>query len=281
LDLDSISVFRQPSGLAHQISRVVGPIKMHDGVFTGGSGELASPQPPSKPPHLSERISGDAIDGKLTLDVVADLREEPDYKLQVTLSRGRLESYAQQYLRGQSGLAGVMNGWLFLWGRGKSEEQIKGRGALQIAPAAIYELPVFVKIFQALRLDAVDRTAFERADVLYHIDNSRFSFDTIDLVGNAISLRGRGYVRFDGAMQFDFYSMLAKNQVRIPVIHEIAGMLSRGWVGVKVWGHVGAPQTRIIPVPEVDAALKQFLGTFEPSQTKQRQKAGPFQYFQP
>ena len=277
LDLDSISVFRQASGLAYQITRVVGPISLQDGQFTGGSRALTTPTPPARAPHLSDRISGDMIDGKLTVDVVADLREEPDYRMQITLSRGRLETYAQQYLRGQSNLAGVINGWLFLWGKGRGEEQLKGRGELQVAPAALYELPVFVQIFRALRLDAVDRTAFDRADVLFNIENSRFNFDAIHLIGTAINLHGRGYVRFDGALQLDFYSMIARSQIRIPVIHEIAGILGRGWVGVKVTGHVGAPETRIVPIPEFDEALKQFLGAFDQPPPKARPKPGPSQ----
>lgn len=268
LDLDSISVFRESSGLSHQISRVVGPIRLQDNVFTAGSRSMVMPVAGPQAP-LNERITGDFIDGTLTLDVVADLRGEPDYRLLVTLSRGRLESYAQQYLRGQTNLAGIMHGWLQLWGKGRSEEQLKGRGELQIAPAALYELPLFVKMFSDLRLNASDRTAFDRADVVYSIDNSRFNFDTIDLVGRAISLRGRGYVRFDGGMQLDFYSMLSRNQMRIPIVDEIRGMLTRGWVGVKVTGNIGSPQTRIVPVPEFDEAMKQFLGSFEQPQQRQ------------
>ena len=122
---------------------------------------------------------------------------------------------------------------------------------------------MFVQVFRMLRLDAGDRTAFDRADVLFNIDSSRFNFDAIHLKGNTINLHGRGFVRFDGAMQLDFYSMLARNSIGIPVVHEIAGFLGRGWVGVKVGGHVGAPQARMVPVPELDEALKQFLGTFE------------------
>ena len=267
LDLDSISIFRQPSGLAHQITRVVGPIRLREGEFTAGSREMVLPSkdansvPARVPP--AERISGDAIDGKLTLDALADLRAETNYRVNVSLSQGRLERYAQQYLRGQSDVAGVMNGWLSVSGQGASADQLHGRGKLQIAPAALYQLPLFVHMFRELRLDSPDRAAFERADLVFNIGNSRFNFEAIDLVGNAISLKGRGYVRFDGVMQLDFYSMLARNQVRIPIIHEIAKKLSRGWVGVKVTGSIGSPQTSIIPVPEFNDAVKQFLGTFD------------------
>jgi len=265
LDLDSLSVFRQTTGLAYQITRVTGPISLQDGIFVGGAPILASPSPPIRPPQLSERLSGDIFDGKATLDVVADLRQEPDYRMQVTLSRGRLETYARQYLRGQSNLAGVINSWLFLWGKGTAQDQLHGRGELQIAPAALYELPIFVQMFQVLRLDAVDRTAFDRADIRYQIENSRFQFDAIHLMGKAISLHGRGFVRFDGIMQLDFYSMLARRQIGIPVLQELTGALTRGWVGVKVTGSVGAPETRVVPVPEFDEAMKQFLGTFDPT----------------
>ncbi len=267
LDLDAISIFRQTSGLAHQITRVVGPIRLQEGVFTAGSHVMAlqPKQSNSGPGRIppSERIVGDAIDGKLTLDAVADLRAEPDYQVFLTLSHGRLERYAQQYLRGQSDVAGMMNGQMSLAGRGAAADQMQGRGRLQIAPAALYQLPLFVQMFRALRLDSPDRTAFERADLIFNIGNSRFNFETIDLVGNAISLRGRGHVRFDGAMQLDFFSMLARSQIRFPMIHEIASKLSRGWVGVKVTGSIGAPQTRVVPVPEFDDAMKQFLGTFD------------------
>ncbi|MBS0201784.1 MAG: hypothetical protein JSS49_02710 [Planctomycetes bacterium] len=271
LDLDSVSVFRLANGLAHQISNIKGPFKLENSMFTAGSAKMATPSPEVVP--QSERICCDAIDGLLTVNATANLQNEPEYRVGIGLYRGKLETYARQYLREQSNLAGSMNGFLYLWGKGKSEDQIRGQGNLVIAPAALYELPLFVKLFRSFGLDPRNDVAFDRADVLYTIQNSRFNFNTIDLRGNAISLRGRGYVQFDGAMQLDFYSKLARNQIRIPVIHEIADLLSRGWMGVKVSGNVGSPETRILTLPELDDAMKQFFGTFDPQSQRSMPRA--------
>ncbi len=262
LDLDSISVFRQPSGLSHQITRVAGPIRLQQGQLTAGARAVVLPAKGATAPSLSEQIVGEAIDGKLTLNAVVDLRTEPEYRASLTLTKGRLERYAQKYLRGQSDVAGIMNGWLNLSGRGTSAEQVQGRGKLLIAPAALYELPLFVQMFRTLRLDASDRIAFDQAAVEFNIGNSRFNFNRILLEGQAISLRGQGYVRFDGEMQLDFLSMMAQSRLRVPLLNEIANRLSRGWVGVKVTGNVGTPQTQTIPFPEFDDSMKQFLATF-------------------
>ena len=262
LDLDSVSVFRLDNGLAHQISNIKGPFKLENSVFTAGSRKMSTPSP--EVVQRSEQICCDVIDGILMVNATAELLDEPEYRVGIALFRGKLETYARQYLREQSNLAGLMNGWLYLWGKGKSEDQIRGQGKLLIAPAALYELPLFVKLFRSFGLDPRNDVAFDRADVLYTIENSRFNFNTIDLRGNAISLRGRGYVQFDGAMQLDFYSKLARSQFRFPVIHEIADLLSRGWMGVKVVGNVGNPETRILTLPELDEAMKQFFGTFDP-----------------
>lgn len=260
LDLDSLRVF------GYQLSQVKGPLSLKDGVLTVGSAEIMVPPPAAKARFvpLAERVSAKVIDGTLTFDSQVQLDSEtPTYQLKTTLARGNLEKYAQLYTRGQPNLKGIMNGWMELQGRGADAQTVMGQGQLQISPAALYELPVVVQIFRSLQL-AGDKTAFRYADLVFNVRDEKFNFQSIDLVGNAINLRGRGYVRFDGGMMLDFYSMLSRNQVRIPVVHEIIGMMSRGWVGVEVRGNVGAPVARVVPVPELDDAMRQFLRPIEP-----------------
>ncbi|HET6422771.1 MAG TPA: hypothetical protein VFG20_03755, partial [Planctomycetaceae bacterium] len=40
--------------------------------------------------------------------------------------------------------------------------------------------------------------------------------------------------------------------------------MSQGWLAVEVRGSIAQPEARVVPFPELDAAMKQFLGAFEP-----------------
>lgn|GEM_PF-2912633 len=253
LDLDSLLVFRMQSGQAYQITKVRGPISLHDGILIAGT---ESAIPPRKSDKIDERrrIVGNVIDGTVYLDTVVDLEGEPAYKIFVELTEGRLETYAQQYLHGKSKLAGAMNGWINLHGRGSSADRLAGGGKLVIAPASLYELPLFAQIFRILQMQSADRTAFEQADVEFTVANSQFDFNSIELQGNSLNMKGRGFVRFDGAMQLDFGVKLRQM---------IPNPFMRGLVAVKVSGNVGDPKTIVVPFPQLDDAFRQFLGAFD------------------
>jgi hypothetical protein len=258
LDLDSLDILSN-----HQITQVRGPFVLRDGVLTAGAG---GPQGDngSRPEHLV----GEAFQGDLSLDAIVDLRREsPDYRVHIELNGASLENYAQRHLRGYNNIRGLTNGWMELRGQGLLASGLTGEGQLQISPAALYELPVFLQMFQLPQFQPFNRAAFNYANFFFTIANERYNFEPIDLVGNTISLRGRGSVRFDGQVALNFYSMQPRNPVRIPALREIVGMvnnLSQGWLAVEVYGPMQAPMARVVPLPAVDTALQQFLKAFEP-----------------
>ena len=277
LDLDSISIFKLPSGISHQINRVVGPFQLRNGNFTMGSLDAVqgANEPRSSRIPMSESVTGEFIQGKLTIDAEANLNAEPEYRAKLTLLDSRLEQYAKSYLRDRWDVAGIINGWMNISGKGNSTEQMRGRGAIRIEPAALYELPLFVQIFRVLRLDAADRTAFEQADVTFTIDNSRFNFNPIDLRGNTISLRGSGNVRFDGMMDLEMVSMPPRTQLPLPFVNAIVNQFGRGLVGVQVTGQIGQPTSRVIPFPELDAAVQLLFQSRDPRKTFQNSNLRP------
>jgi len=260
LDLDSLEVF------GHQLTQLKGPFRFEQGRMIVGSPQaVAGPvlQAQNNIPW-TEQVSGKAIDGTLTLNAIVDFELETHYRLRLLMIGGNLERYAQTYLPGQQNIRGTLTGWLDLQGIGEDVDKLTGSGRLEIRPAELYELPVFVQIFQVLGPQLQDRTAFKEAIFLFNVNRGRFNFQSIDLAGNAIRLIGRGYVRFDGIVALEFFSMMARNRFRVPIVSDVIGMLSNGWVGVKVSGHISDPAVDMRAIPELDNTLRQFLGAFEP-----------------
>ncbi len=265
LDLDSLAIFGN-----HQLTRIRGPFQLKEAVLVFGSAVMAQPQPPEAIRRVpaEERILGRAFGGETTFDALVDLRDEnvPVYWVHTELNGGNLERYAQEHLRGHSNVRGLVNGWLDLQGRTWDSARVEGRGQLQISPAALYELPVFLQIFQLPQFQPVERSAFRYANFFFQLKNERFLFDSIDLVGNTIGLRGRGSIRFDGALALDFYTMQPRNPIAIPGLREIVGVvnqMSQGWMAVEVRGTMSVPTARVVPFPVFDAAMKEFLAPFD------------------
>ena len=257
----------------YQFTQVLGPVGINGNQLVIGSKEVANVDGTTAGSRVEveKRLSARAIDGVFTLDGIAVLDESTSYRVVITMNGGKLERYAQLYLPGGVKLRGVMNGWVELNGRGTDRQRLNGRGQMQISPAALYELPVIVSIFKILKFLPPDKTAFDYAMVNFDVGNSQFSLRQIDLVGNAMSLRGRGVVRFDGKLDLEFFSSMGRNQIAIPIVQQLVGEATKDWVGVEVHGTTSDPVPTVKAVPRLDEALKRFLGAFEPPRAPTRQ----------
>jgi len=255
-DLDSINVH------GYQFTKVKGPFALYDKRLVVGTRDVFRQQRPGeKPPTIDreKQLTASAIGGEFTLNAEAWFGKQTTYRLIATMSKGRLERFARRYLKGAKNLKGVMYGRVELQGKGKSTRTMTGGGKLLISPAALYELPVLVQIFNVMNFVPVDKTAFKFAFADFDVKDRMFRFRTIDLVGDSISLRGRGTVLFDGKLTIDFYSMVTRSRVPVEVVRQLLKSATSGWVGVKVRGTVSQPRAEIRPVPQVDDAMKQFL----------------------
>ncbi|MCC7420682.1 MAG: hypothetical protein IT428_10390 [Planctomycetaceae bacterium] len=262
-DLETVTV------LDHHIQKVKGPYRFRDKHLLLGSAEAMVPERrPDEKRKIpdADRIVGKAIGGDLILDASAVFNEVPSWAAKAILNDGHLEEYAALYAPRTKNVRGVMKGWIDLHGRGSSTANMTGHGALQISPAALYELPLMVQMFSAVSVTPQDRTAFRYAYTDFTIQKNSFHFGVIDLIGDAISFRGSGTAGFNGELNLDFYSMVPKRKVVIPVVDFIRGELGKGWVKVEVRGRTSAPVARMKAMPQVDEALKKFLGAFNPMQ---------------
>ena len=80
------------------------------------------------------------------------------------------------------------------------------RGELHVVDANIYELPLLVSMLKVLRNRTPNTTAFNRCDMEFAIQGEHIHFQQLNLLGDAVSLYGKGETNFD--RQLDLCSIL-------------------------------------------------------------------------
>ncbi len=266
VELDSVYVW------GYQFTEVKGPYRLNDTQLTVGTDNVAAgprTQRISATRSGGNQMEAKFVGGKVYLDAVATLDESPSYTVKAEIKDGYLEEYARLYMPGTSNLQGKLNGWVVV-NQPRAQPKMSGRGELLISPAALYELPVMAQIFKSLNsvLNSVrpDNTAFNYAYLDYRLDDEKFMFDRIDLVGDALSLRGHGVARYDHQLGLTFYSRPPRSRLLPQVVSNFLGDATQGWMAVEVTGRTEAPQARYIAAPVLEDSWKRLLKAFDPAQ---------------
>jgi hypothetical protein len=263
VDLRSVRIFD------YQLTDIKGPASIDGNRLVLGT-------PPVKgrrgrdPAASAQSLSARFISGLLALDAVVDLGDPMRYQLDMTLTNGELNHFAKLYMPNNTKLAGLLNGSMELKGEGLDPKRMTGSGKLVISPAALYELPVIVKIFNVLSFVPPDKKAFDKAQFVFDIKGGTLLFERIDLIGDAIILVGKGTVGFDGAVRLRFASRLGRRQLPIPIVREFVDGVSKGWVGVNVTNTLRDPKTQVTTFQQIDDALRRLLGVFDARATQRR-----------
>ncbi|HSG71413.1 MAG TPA: hypothetical protein VLA12_13415, partial [Planctomycetaceae bacterium] len=269
IDLDSAICLEQ------QLTQIRGPYQVRDREIIVGSREALENKPTDRvqSANLTARVIGGLlrIDAKVLVgeekkDEYGRLIGEPtNYRVRANLAGGRLEEFARRNLTDAGSLRGVINGEVYLQGVGEDPKNLAGRGSFVIRPAALYELPVMLQIFQRLNIVAPpDNRAFDEALVNFEIGNELFKFSKIYLLGNTLSLGGHGTVRFDGMADLTFYSIDPKYQLAVPILREIISSANHGLVAVNVTGPIRNPITKVKTNFIIDNTSLNLLEGFKP-----------------
>jgi hypothetical protein len=253
--------------LGMAVTDIHGPWSMTDNELVLGNRDviLGRVQPGTEP--ADSRVQAKAFGGELEMDGIVKLAAGSTYRFFGELKNAQLEQYARLHAPQQTDMRGVVNSWIFVTGDGNTARTMKGQGQLQINPAALYEIPVVLELLSAMsRLNFLvsNRTAFDYALMSFQIRDEAFEFDPIDLVGNSLSLRGRGRVGFGGDVVLDFFSRPPRGTGLRNPLSDILMSSATQWVTVQVRGTTSRPQTSVSNRPQIDESMRQFLNSFEP-----------------
>lgn len=247
--------------LDYDLTDVRGPFRVVKGTLMFGAGDTQRLRPPGSLEDR-ERITARLFDGTLLLDGVSTLSETPEYKVLLQLRNARLEKFAALHAPKQRDLRGITNGLVQLEGKGSTAQGVTGRGTMQIRPAALLDMPVVLQMYRQLSLAPPEDYTFKSARLDFDINLARFLFRSIVLEGDTISFVGKGTADFENNVNLDFYSLLPRGPLSIPIIQDVIGAATKGWVRIKVTGKLSDPQIKTNTVPALDEALKNFLGVF-------------------
>ncbi|MFM7037418.1 MAG: AsmA-like C-terminal region-containing protein [Planctomycetaceae bacterium] len=249
------------------ITGIEGPWRMTDNELVLGNREVILGRVQPGNVANDSRVRGEAFGGSLEMDGIVNLAAGSVYRFFGELKNASLEKYARLHAPGQASMRGLVNSWMFVSGDGNTARTMKGEGQLQINPASLYEIPVVLELLSAmsrLNFTVSNRTAFDYALMSFKIRDEAFQFDPIDLVGDSISLRGRGRVGFGGDVVLDFYSRPPRGTGLRNPLSDILVSSATQWVTVQVRGTTSRPQTSVSTRPQIDESMRQFLNSFEP-----------------
>jgi hypothetical protein len=234
-----------------QFTNVRGPIWVDRSVCLLG-------QPASqKLGQQRRRVTADAYGGSLAGDMRIEHDGNPRYQLEVALGGAELGRFAGERLGGPTELGGTVAGTLKLSGTGRSTHSLNGSGELHIVDAKIYELPVLVALLKVLKIRTPDTTAFDRCDMQFAIQGEHVHFHQLNLLGDAVSLYGRGETNFDRQLNLVFYSLVGPVDLPIPLWKTIAGQVSQQGLQLKVSGTWENPETEKDVLPSVNQVLQE------------------------
>jgi hypothetical protein len=177
--------------------------------------------------------------------------------MDLALGGANLARFAHE-LGGPTDMNGIVSGRLRMSGTGASLQSLNGSGELHVVDANIYKLPLLVSMLKVpnLRNRTPDTTAFNRCDMKFSVQGDRLFFEQLNLLGDAVSLYGKGESGFDRQLDLVFYTLL-EPAMPIPLWKTIAGQVSQQTLQLNVVGTWDDPDVRPETLPGVNQVLEQ------------------------
>jgi len=249
LDLDTVSV------LGAWATNLSGPVWIDN--QRAAIGKFAADQQSGQ---VAPTVAGRLFGGQLSLDAQCwDDRDGGKFYAQALLESGQLAQAGGCLADELCQAGGVASCVLRCSGDLKSTESVVGEGMLQLAETRLYELPVMMAILKPIGRRGIDRTAFDSGNINFGLRGDQIDLNRIELNGDAISLIGNGTLDWRQRVDLDFYTVMGRNRVYIPLLSELYQAGSQQIMWLSVDGTLDNPQIRQQILPGINEGLRALL----------------------
>ncbi|QDU87338.1 hypothetical protein Pla175_06970 [Pirellulimonas nuda] len=242
-----------------QVTNIRGPFWADQQVSVLGQGVSAKDGRPAR------QIEANLYGGDVKLDARVLHSARPNYYAQVAFSKVDLGRLARESLKTAGEGAGTAEGRLDLRGEGTSLHGLAGQGEVHVRDAQYFELPVVVSLLKVLRNRAPDTSAFYGCDAVFDLKGEDVQFSRLNLLGDAVSLYGRGRVNLDHEIDLLFHSVVGPAEATIPVLRNLMGRAGEQLLQLKVTGTFEEPEVRREAFPVVGDMLQQLQQGLTPT----------------
>ena len=204
------------------------------------------------------RLTARAYDGAIEINshIKHDARES--YGLSVQLAGVNVSRLASEWMQRPEAIGGQLEGRLEFEGSGSSIDGLIGRGALTINNADLYQLPILIRLLKVLRNRTPDETAFDRCEAQFTQQGEQLQFQQLDLLGDAVSLYGRGSATLSKQVELTFGALVGRNELAVPMFKAFVSSASEQLMRLHVTGSLDMPEVRREALPIVGNVLDQF-----------------------
>ena len=248
LDIDSLMT----RGV--QLTQIQGPLWVDAQQLILGS--RASVVQRGQPP---QQVTARAIGGTVGMDAHIMLDEQLRFAIDVSLSNADVAEFARSIHSQRHDISGKVFALVRLKGAKAGLHTLQGTGQLRLREADIYELPVMARLLSILSLRPPDTTAFTSSDVDFRLQGEQIYLDRVDFFGDAISLKGNGWMDLNRRVNLDFYALVGREEFQLPVIRMLLAEASRNILLIQVVGDMDNPQVIKKPLPELDETLQRLF----------------------
>ncbi|MBI4618436.1 MAG: hypothetical protein HY720_32865 [Planctomycetes bacterium] len=218
--------------------------------FRGLAGRLTMEGTALSLNDLSGSVMGGSFeDGRMVVDTGPLHAFEADFLLRdIDLRRTSRVLFPEENPEEGEGseLAGSVNVGVELAGVAGDLDSLKARGFLEVRDGRLWDLPVFLAIFDVFELP--EKPAFREGRMEYTLAERRFRISNAIMKSNPMDLYGEGAMDLDGNLDLYFVSDLAPGVTpRVPVVSTYWRRFKKNMIPIHVTGTVEDPQTAFVP----------------------------------
>jgi hypothetical protein len=244
-----------------QFTRIGGPIWIDETRVLFGSwvdrpppGSAAAATAATQTPR---QIVAKLFDGTVLADGWISLADGPRYVLQAKLHQASVARCAQEMIPGRQDLQGTLFADIELHGSGRSLNNLRGNGKIQLRNADVYETPLMVSVLKNLSARRPDKSNFSSADVDFSIQGNHIYFRDVKFNADAMNLAGDGEMNFQSEIRLTLHAAVGRNEMNLPVLRDLVGGASKQIMQIHVGGTLSNPEVRKEAFPALSQAIQQ------------------------